>query len=884
MVENKSDKDLGYATDNYKQFRERNTPVSVKTNTDFINAVPEGLGSLNWGEILEESLPLVGETAAIKRASDAFKEGDYLGTGIEAAAGVLGVVPFVGDLAGKALRTSTKKFRNVKPLEIGSSKLYQSGKLLKNYTQLNTKQILQKIDKATAGSKEANKLINAPLTEGTKVGVRLNLNSTIPNMPKGLDKLQTLHKNNYNGKALSYKGFATVENVTFNVSQKGRQGIAANIKKLDVPEAKNKYPAMSVDGNYNSTRNVLEEIDDTIVQIGFNPATGHLFVDMSTGQAVKSADVATVIGDRVFAKGVTYMKKADAPKPLNATDGTILPSEVRYRMNKGGDTMPMEQQMQLFALGGLDDDGMSRDPVSGNTIPAGSMANEVRDDVDAKLSDGEYVVPANVVRFFGVKFFEDLRTQAMQGLGAMEANGRIGGEPMPSAMPMQDQMANSSEELSEQDMAMLQNIMNEGGDVRGYAHGGYHDPVNDPQPIPQSIPSSVYPLTQYASPGASTMNPNLNPYINPLGTGEALETPATVDFRLVTLINPVNGNIQVVQFKGDVPVDPAAYNQLINSGFYVQGSPELAAYKQKIEQDNRDSDKPPERDSAGRLVTRPTPGDATIGELGQLIVESSGNFLTTLAGLTLTGKAAKSMASKTDNIMKVLNERISGTGKYAESTPAQMKAAQVLKDAYTGFKSGKLDKEGLATAISGIYKAPSFQNAIGRKKGKYGSENWFGYISDDEIEKQFGGGVPTSKPVVTTTSRPAVDRGDGNVTPKGGAIIKPSSGPSSTLSSIPTFLQPDNDNDQGGSGGGPSGPTATQGGGMTGSDDRPDDPRGEGQYGGGSNSQPSSSSSTSSNNNTPSSSGPTIGFGGFNMNKGGLLKKPNKKKTKKIKK
>ena len=252
--------------------------------------------------------------------------------------------------------------------------------------------------------------------------------------------------------------------------------------------------------------------------------------------------------------------------------------------------MAIEQQMQLFALGGLDDDGMSRDPVSGNTIPAGSMANEVRDDVDAKLSDGEYVVPANVVRFFGVKFFEDLRTQAMQGLGAMEANGRIGGEPVPSAMPMQDQMANSSEELSEQDMAMLQNIMNEGGDVRGYAHGGYHDPVNDPQPIPQSIPSSVYPLTQYASPGASTMNPNLNPYINPLGTGEALETPAAEKPELVTMVNPATGDIQVVQFIGGNPVNEAAYNKLISNGFFIQGSPELAAYKQKQAQDNRESD------------------------------------------------------------------------------------------------------------------------------------------------------------------------------------------------------------------------------------------------------------------------------------------------------
>jgi len=258
--------------------------------------------------------------------------------------------------------------------------------------------------------------------------------------------------------------------------------------------------------------------------------------------------------------------------------------------------MAMEQQMEMFGanpMGGLDDDGMSRDPVSGNEIPPGSMANEVRDDVDAKLSDGEYVVPANVVRFFGVKFFEDLRTQAMQGLDTMEANGRIGGEPMPSDMPMQDQMAGSPEELTEQDMAMLQNIMNQGGDVRGYAHGGYHDPVNDPQPIPQSFPSSVYPLTQLITPGASTMNPNLNPNIavTPTTPTTPVEDPnAGAGFKFVTLVNPATGEIQVVQFKGDVPVDVDAYNALINSGFYVQGSDELAAYKQKIAQDNRESD------------------------------------------------------------------------------------------------------------------------------------------------------------------------------------------------------------------------------------------------------------------------------------------------------
>ena len=96
----------------------------------------------------------------------------------------------------------------------------------------------------------------------------------------------------------------------------------------------------------------------------------------------------------------------------------------------------MEQQMSLFDEGGMKDDGLDRDPVSGNEIPPGSLAKEVRDDIPAQLSDGEYVVPADVVQYYGVKFFEDLRAEAKSGLAQMEATGRIGGEPMAVDMTM----------------------------------------------------------------------------------------------------------------------------------------------------------------------------------------------------------------------------------------------------------------------------------------------------------------------------------------------------------------------------------------------------------------------------------------------------------------
>ena len=96
----------------------------------------------------------------------------------------------------------------------------------------------------------------------------------------------------------------------------------------------------------------------------------------------------------------------------------------------------MEQQMSLFEEGGMKDDGLNIDPVSGNDIPPGSLAKEVRDDIPAQLSDGEYVVPADVVQYYGVKFFEDLRIEAKRGLAEMERTGRIGGEPIAVDMTM----------------------------------------------------------------------------------------------------------------------------------------------------------------------------------------------------------------------------------------------------------------------------------------------------------------------------------------------------------------------------------------------------------------------------------------------------------------
>ncbi len=88
---------------------------------------------------------------------------------------------------------------------------------------------------------------------------------------------------------------------------------------------------------------------------------------------------------------------------------------------KGGD---MEQMNRLLGDGGMMDD--SGEKVNGVEVPVGSLKEEVADDIPAQLSEGEFVVPADVVRFIGLEKLMQLRDKAKQGLLRMEEMGQMG--------------------------------------------------------------------------------------------------------------------------------------------------------------------------------------------------------------------------------------------------------------------------------------------------------------------------------------------------------------------------------------------------------------------------------------------------------------------------
>ena len=119
------------------------------------------------------------------------------------------------------------------------------------------------------------------------------------------------------------------------------------------------------------------------------------------------------------------------------------------KMNMGGYTGGMTQAMGMNPMfdeteempqmncGGYMGGGMMSadvivgiDPVSGNEIPLGSDAENVRDDIPAMLSEDEYVLPADVVKWHGLKHIQEMHDEASMGLMSMAMDGLVAtGEP-----------------------------------------------------------------------------------------------------------------------------------------------------------------------------------------------------------------------------------------------------------------------------------------------------------------------------------------------------------------------------------------------------------------------------------------------------------------------
>lgn len=122
-----------------------------------------------------------------------------------------------------------------------------------------------------------------------------------------------------------------------------------------------------------------------------------------------------------------YLQIVESAKDLGLSDDEIYMPVSSTEYSKGGAVKKAKKQMQrLFQDGGMMQEGGTVDTVSGNEVPVGSLKKEVRDDIPAQLSEGEFVFPADVVRFIGLERLMQMRQAAKNGLAKMDAMGQMG--------------------------------------------------------------------------------------------------------------------------------------------------------------------------------------------------------------------------------------------------------------------------------------------------------------------------------------------------------------------------------------------------------------------------------------------------------------------------
>jgi hypothetical protein len=151
---------------------------------------------------------------------------------------------------------------------------------------------------------------NAPLTDGTTVGLRLD----IPAYQNKNTWVVSVHEGNTNaGKPISYRNVAMIRNVKFGSTPKGVLNIATGKEKQTIGRMFGEWvniPGQTMEQQGESAKRMVQDIVDSpdYVQVGMNPFRHSYFYDRNTdiGRPIVSADEVIQVGGLVYAKNPVY--------------------------------------------------------------------------------------------------------------------------------------------------------------------------------------------------------------------------------------------------------------------------------------------------------------------------------------------------------------------------------------------------------------------------------------------------------------------------------------------------------------------------------------------------------------------------------------------------
>jgi len=308
----------------------------------------------------------------------------------------------------------------------------------------------------------------------------------------------------------------------------------------------------------------------------------------------------------------------------------------------------MQKQMEMFEDGGLMQEGGTTDPVSGNDVPVGSTQEEVRDDIPAQLSEGEFVFPADVVRFYGLEKLMEMRQHAKAGLQRMEDMGQMGNSEeatLPDDIPFDLEDLDMEDEPEYNDTMEMQ----VGGFVQPQGFTGIQatQPSQfqnyQPQYVPYQAPTPAQVIAPQYTPATQQVVPTMQQQQLPEFKG-FISTPTGAYDELREYKNATTGEVRQIPFVGGNPLYP------IPEGFeYVD--PEKVTTEEvtttpttvetaKVVEQQRDG---------GRDAGDTTPSGATIAFGGSINNKGtvSGNYM---ADISFTGGSIGDIMKGTSGI------------------------------------------------------------------------------------------------------------------------------------------------------------------------------------------------------------------------------------------